>query len=137
MPENPLLFECAFVAILNFILWLYIAVCPVIVIRVEMIRLFRLHPLGLTFLNIVFIAETWNEDFVLRHELAHVRQQRLYSPLGMALLIFFHYLYLLLKHRETRAVYRHSLFEKEANRRAADRSLPLPRMIVVNKRKAD
>jgi hypothetical protein len=111
-------------------LWIVQWVIPPIVIKVDKI-LFIDQAQGLTFLIFIFVKRVTYSEPVLRHELEHFRQLKLYSPFGMALMLAVYYLLLLLKHRAFSVVYRESIFEKSANRamRSTD---PLPRMIYFN-----
>lgn len=123
--------ELFLVLVPNFLLWLVIIISPVIVIKVRSIRYPWLKPKGLTFLHIILIEKESFNQTILRHELVHVSQQRRFSPLGLALFMFLHYLYLFIRYRSFSEVYRRSLLEKEANSKMYDFNKPLPRILYV------
>lgn len=96
------------------ITWLLQWIIPPIVIKVNSI--FNSNKFsGLCFLFFVFIRRDKYSDSILRHEFAHYRQQRYFSPMGLALFLFIHYTYLIIKHRSLSAAYQKSIIEKHAN----------------------
>ncbi len=107
--------EVCVVFMINLFMWGVILILPPIVIIRDEIKLFKLHPLGMTFLNIILITGKYNTKAVLKHELEHVRQHRIFSPVGLAIFILFHYSYLYYKHRSFSLVYKNSILEKWAN----------------------
>lgn len=110
-----LISELSIVLILNLLLWGFILAVPPLVFVMEKLWYFGARPAGLAFLNIIFIKRSHYSEAVLRHELAHVRQQRMLSPVGMALVMIVHYVCLLCKYKSIAGVYRNSWFEKQAN----------------------
>lgn len=125
--------ELFWVLIPNLILWLYLWIVPPVVIRVNRIRYFGLKVSGLNILNFIVITEPGDNPYVIRHEYEHLLQQRRFSPLGLAIIILFHYGYLYLRYRSFGEVYRRSWIEQQANRMMYNtESLP-KRMIRLNK----
>jgi hypothetical protein len=108
-------FELELVLFINLLLWAFILMVPPIVIRVNRIWYFKVRPSGMAFLNIILIKKDHFSEPILRHELEHVRQQRLFSPLGMSLLMLAHYGWLLIRYRSLGEVYKRSWLEKRAN----------------------
>jgi hypothetical protein len=115
---------------LDLVLWLWVWAVPTLVLR------FRFLPpgiLGLALPGLVLVrAETYSWP-ILRHELAHVRQMRRWSPLGTCLVQAWSYLLrplgILLTQRRwpgARELYLANPLEREAFA-AMDRDGPLPR----------
>jgi len=116
--------------VLNLALWLWVWAAPTLVLR------FRFLPEGISGLalpGLILVraeAYTWR---LLRHELAHVRQMRRWSPLGICLAQCFSYLLrpagiLLVRRRlpSLGELYRSNPLEREAFA-AMDQAGPLPR----------
>ena len=114
----------------NAALWLWTVLAPPLVLR------FRFLPetiLGLAFPGLILVRPetfTWR---ILRHELAHVRQMRRWSPMGTYLAQAWNYLLrplgILLAQRRCpglRELYQANPLEREAFA-AMDREDPLPR----------
>ena len=76
------------------LLWLWILVFPPILIKVK-----RLHfgAKGLSLPGFIFLHTDYFHESVLRHELAHQAQMRRYSPIGVALILGYYYLPVLLR----------------------------------------
>ncbi len=126
--------ELFWLLIPNVILWLYVWIVPPVVIRVNRIKYFGVHPLGLNILNFIVITERGDSPYVIRHEYEHIRQQRWFSPLGLAVIIFFHYGYLYVRYRSFSEVYRRSFIERQANKMMYETD-SLPRRIIQLGRK--
>jgi hypothetical protein len=116
---------------LNLFLWLWVWAAPTLVLR------FRFLPEGIQGValpGLILVraeAYTWR---LLRHELAHVRQMRRWSPLGIGLAQGFNYLVrplgMLLARRRLpglNELYWSNPLEREAFA-AMDRERPLPRI---------
>ncbi len=114
----------------NLLLWALVLWAPPVVIQVQRIPYGRLQPQGLTFLTLIVVRRDTYHEAVLRHEFVHVKQQRRYSPLGLALLLLVTYSYLLLRYRSAARVYQESWIEREANLQMYETQTPLPRIIM-------
>jgi len=98
--------------------WLLVWLPPVVL---------RLRPgaaLGMALPGLVLVA-CW-DDRILRHEFAHTRQMRRWSPLGMSLALGWHYGRALLRGQSFRAAYAANPVERAAEREAK-RGMPLLR----------
>lgn len=122
-------FELEFIFFLNLLLWAFVLLVPPVVVFSEYILTPKLNASGVSIFSFVVIKQGHFSEEILRHELRHHRQQQLFSPFGLAIVLLFHYGYLYFKHRNVLAVYRHSLIEKQANE-AMKEEYPLPGMIV-------
>lgn len=120
-------------AIVMLATWAPVVLCPPIVILVDRIRLLPARVVGYCFMMMIQIRRDSYHALVLRHELEHLRQIRLFSPLGMGLFLLIHYGWLFLRHRRFGAVYEKSWIEKKA-RQAMMRATPLPRYILIDGR---
>jgi hypothetical protein len=115
---------------LNVLLWLWVWAVPTLVLR------FRFLPEGIQGLALPGLVLVRAEAYtlrLLRHELAHVRQMRRWSPLGTGLAQVFNYmlrpLWILLARRRLptlNELYWSNPLEREAFA-AMDREGPLPR----------
>lgn len=121
--------EILYLLIPNLVLWLYVWIVPPIVIRVEKLRYFGVDAFGMNILNFIILTEKGDTESVFRHEYEHLRQQQIFSPMGLALVILFHYGYLYIRYRSFAEVYRRSFIEKWANDKMYD-SGPLPKKII-------
>ena len=130
---NVFLEELGFVFLIDLVLWGLILIIPPIVIRVNRIKYFSVSPWGMAFLNIIIVVRDRESEPLLRHEIRHVQQQQLYSPIGMALVILFHYTWLFLKHHSIRSVYLNSFLERQANE-AMQKTSALPKILYVNRK---
>lgn len=123
--------ELLFVIIPNFILWGLLLIMPPVAIRVKSIFGLQ-NARGLSFLNLIFITDDCMKrgegyvNMVLKHEHTHFMQQRIFSPLGLSLILLVHYLWLFVRYRSVMAVYQHSFIERWANRKMYDPE-PVPR----------
>ena len=114
-----------------FIPWLWVWIMPTQVISVKRLPL---GGLGLALPGFIFLTKpVWNES-TLRHELAHQRQFRKYSPLGAALLLNYYYANEFLRYRlktgnspSLLTLWHKNPLEIEANAVMADNT-PLPRL---------
>jgi len=114
-----------------FIPWLWVLIMPTQVIKV---RRLPFGGLGLAFPGFIFLTDAvWNER-VLRHELAHQRQFRKYSPLGATLLLCYYYTKEFLRYRRRNGnsptpwiLWNQNPLEIEANAAMNDNT-PLPRL---------
>jgi len=80
--------DLALVISINATLWIWVCFATV---RVKEHNHLPMGGYGLALPGFIFLNSShWNES-VLRHELEHQRQMRKYSPLGVALLIGWHY----------------------------------------------
>ncbi|NUN09978.1 MAG: hypothetical protein HUU54_12475 [Ignavibacteriaceae bacterium] len=129
-----LLLEIQVVLFLNLLMWGYVLIFPPVIVFVDEIRLLKLRPWGMALLNIIVIRRDRYSEPLLRHELEHVRQYRLFSPVGLALFILVHYTYLFIKYRSFALVYKYSLLEVWATNKMYDTSSPLPYIKQYNKR---
>jgi hypothetical protein len=123
--------EILLLLVVNGVLELYLIVCPPVVIVVRQVTWFGLRPRAAVLFNLVFVAEASMQESVLRHEFAHIRQMRLLTPLGCAVFMFFHYGWLLCRHRSFLAVYIHSWLERQAFNAMNERG-KLPRHLIVH-----
>lgn len=90
-----------------------------------MVVRFRPGPaLGMALPGLVLVAR-WDEH-ILRHEFAHIRQMRRWSPLGAALFLGWHYGRALLQGKRFFEAYHSNPMEQGAEREAK-RALPLMR----------
>ncbi len=115
---------------LNLALWLWVWAAPTLVLR------FRFLPEGINGLALPGLILVRAEAYtlrLLRHELAHVRQMRRWSPLGTCLAQCFNYLLrpagiLLVRRRlpSLGELYHSNPLEREAFA-AMDQDRPLPR----------
>ncbi|MEO1855794.1 MAG: hypothetical protein ABGY95_00310 [Rubritalea sp.] len=84
-----LLIDLAIVALINLVLWLYILLKPVTVRYVESLHL---GGLALALPGVIFMTpRVAGNEQVLRHELAHIQQLKRYTPIGVALMLGWHY----------------------------------------------
>lgn len=126
--------ELMLIIIPNFILWGMLLILPPVAVKVKTILGMR-NARGLSFLNLIFITEDsigrgeGYVNMVLKHEYTHLTQQRIFSPLGLAVILLFHYLWLFIRHRNIQAVYEHSCIERWANRKMYDPA-PAPKEII-------
>ncbi|GMU85138.1 MAG: hypothetical protein AMXMBFR48_03800 [Ignavibacteriales bacterium] len=126
--------EMLLIIIPNFILWGMLLILPPVAVKVKTIFGLR-NARGLSFLNLIFITENsigrgeGYINLVLKHEYTHLTQQRIFSPLGLSIVLLFHYLWLLIKYRSVMAVYEHSFIERWANRKMYDQT-PVPKEII-------
>lgn len=126
--------EMLLIIIPNFILWGMLLILPPVAVKVKTIFGLR-NARGLSFLNLIFITENsigrgeGYINLVLKHEYTHLTQQRIFSPLGLSIVLLFHYLWLLIKYRSVMAVYEHSFIERWANRKMYDQE-PVPGEII-------
>lgn len=131
-----LLFELKAVLLVNLLAWSVLLILPPVVILVEEIKLLHLRPQGMAVFFCIIIKRSSYSDAVVRHELEHLRQMRLFSPIGLAVFILFHYGYLYLRYRSFAMVYSQSLLEKWANDKMYNTAHPLPsNLIILNRDK--
>lgn len=122
--------ELLLVIIPNFILWGLLLIFPPVAIIVRAIPGLK-NARGLSFLNFIIITEDCISrgegyvNMVLKHEYTHFTQQRIFSPMGLSLILLIHYLWLFIRYRSILAVYQHSFIERWANRKMYDRE-PVP-----------
>lgn len=128
------LLELQTVLVINLLLWGCLFIFPPVVIFVDELKVLKLRPWGLALLNFIFIRRDRYSESILRHELEHLRQFRLFSPVGLSIFILFHYGHQFAKYRSFVLVYRNSILEKWANDKMNDFSTPLPKIIFLNKR---
>ncbi len=128
---NFLVEELLIIMVLNLLLWGMILIVPPIVIRVKRIKYPKFTPWGLSVLNLIFVVREKESEPLIRHELAHVRQQQLFSPFGMAILMLVHYSWLFIRFRSSKLVYAHSVFERLANEAMSENG-PLPNIFYIN-----
>lgn len=130
-------FEVLFVLLIATILWLWVLLVPPFVIPVK-----RLHvkgALGLALPGFIFLTPGAWDERVLRHELAHIRQMRRYSPLGVAALLGWHYGAGVVRHvlrvgglPSFWSLWERNPLEQEANREM-DSDEPLPKLVIWRK----
>ncbi len=111
----------------NLFLWAWIALLPVMVVRVRRVPF---GALGMALPGLVLLRRDQG-DSVIRHELVHQGQMRRWSPLGAAVLLGLFYGRGFLRHRRLdRAtfmrLYAQNPLELEANRLMFE-DKPLPR----------
>ena len=78
-----LIFEVFFI----FLVWALVFLPPVVIFVDKL----YLGARGLCFFNLIFVRREGFDESVLRHEMTHTRQQRKYSPWGVAIFILWHY----------------------------------------------
>lgn len=82
--------ELIVLAVVTFILWAWVWIVPVRVIKVK--RLYVEEAKGLALPGFIFLTEdAWDDERVLRHELVHQQQMKKHTPLGVALMLGWHY----------------------------------------------
>lgn len=118
---------------IDLVLWAFVLLVPPIVIRTKRLWYFRARPSGMAFMNIILIKRDAYSERILRHELEHVKQQRMFSPFGMALFIILHYGWLLLRYRSFRETYKRSWLERKANE-AMDKTGDMPFVLSFGKK---
>jgi hypothetical protein len=85
--------------VLNALLWLWVWLVPVKVIRVS--RLWKSGALGMALPGVIFLTPGGDSPRVIAHEMVHQKQFRRYSPLGTSLLLAFYYGLNLIRLRRT------------------------------------
>ncbi|MCC6548906.1 MAG: hypothetical protein IT279_02435 [Ignavibacteriaceae bacterium] len=131
---NIFRYELLLILVPNGILWGMLLILPPVAVKVKTILGMR-NARGLSFLNLIFITEDsigrgeGYVNMVLKHEFTHLTQQRIFSPLGLAVILLIHYLWLFIRHRSVMAVYEHSFIECWANRKMYDQT-PVPKEII-------
>ena len=110
--------------------WLLQWIIPPVVIQVDSICIGQ-QVRGLNFLFLVFIRRDSYCDAILRHEFVHYRQQRYFSPIGLALFMLIYYVILYVKYRSFQTVYQKSIIEKQAYEQMYQ-NRPLPFHIKLN-----
>ena len=126
--------ELYIILAVNGALWLWLFVARYFVL--EVLRLHIRGALGLALPGVIILAHpVWGNERVLRHEVAHQRQMRRYSPLGAALILAWHYGYQSLRFRIREGrwpsfwrLWAANPLEREANE-AMESKEPLPRVI--------
>lgn len=126
---EQILFVLKISFIFNLFLWGLLLIFPPIIVPVKSIFHTGLRALGMSVLNFIFLKHGYIREPILRHELAHFRQLQLFSPFGITLIAFFHFLFLFIRYRSSLLVYQHSAFEKHANSKMYD-STELPGVLV-------
>ena len=101
----------------NLFLWAWIALVPVLVVRVRRVPF---GALGMALPGLILLRGDMG-DPVIRHELVHQDQMRRWSPLGAAVLLGLHYGRGFLRHRRLdwatfMRLYAQNPLELEANR---------------------
>jgi hypothetical protein len=132
-----LAFELGAAVAICLILWALVFIAPPVVIKVD--RLYA-GATGLALPVFIFVVGDSNDE-VLRHELAHHRQMRRYSPLGVALFLGAWYGLGLARRRRHHSslqdafneLWDRNPLEKQANK-AMKEDTPLPRRITIDAR---
>lgn len=111
----------------NLVLWAWIALVPIMVLRVRRVPF---GALGMALPGLILVRGDMG-DSVIRHELVHQDQMRRWSPLGAAVLLGLYYGRGFLRHRlldqsTFMQLYAQNPLELEANRLMFEDS-PLPR----------
>lgn len=122
--------DLALLAAADLALWLWVCLVPTAVIRV---RRLHLGALGLALPGLVMLDRGCASERILRHELAHQRQMRRYTPLGVALALGWHYGWGFIRRRRLNRevfwdLWRTNPLELEAIE-AMDLTRPLPRLL--------
>lgn len=112
---------------INILLWSITYIMPT---RVILTSRLPMGALGLALPGCVFLRPSNRLEMALRHELVHQKQMRRYTPLGVALLLGWHYgRGFLFRKRISRAdfvdLWKENPLEIEANKHMYDRD-PLP-----------
>ncbi len=84
-----LLIDLAIISIINLALWLHLLLRPPTVLYIK-----RLHlgGKGLALPNLILLTHDVADDSaVLRHEYTHIQQMKRYTPIGVALMLGWHY----------------------------------------------
>jgi len=74
----------------NAVLWLWVWLVPVRVVRVR--RLWKSGALGMALPGVIFVTPAGDHPGVLAHEMVHQKQFRRYSPFGASILLGWFYL---------------------------------------------
>jgi hypothetical protein len=114
------------------LLWVWVLSVPPCVKRVRSLRCTK--ATGLALPRLILLTDRGFTRWALRHEYEHIRQMRRYSPLGMLVLLGWHYswgyLFSVARHRRWPDFWQlwwENPLERQANA-AANQSKPLPFM---------
>jgi len=83
---------------------------------------------GQCLLGVILIRhDCWDDETVLRHELQHLEQMKNYSPIGLCLILGWHYMVGLVKREPFMEIYHNHPIEIDA-RKAMFKTDPLPKI---------
>jgi hypothetical protein len=102
---------------LNFLLWGIVLLMkkPIIIYTDKLPRIKNNPALGMSFLMFIFIRKDFrNSAELIAHETVHFNQIRRFSPVGMAAIYFFSFIYLLITTGSLKTAYWNNVFEREA-----------------------